>query len=193
MLHPSSPPNILDAARNRLYTPHVFVGDVCVSPRVEYADLIIAHATTLACKRKISLEKVQAGAPREYGRWVESCALTEDAREKYDARGDRPLHAASKDPFQFEKLVFLLHSGAWIDALNIQGETPLRCAVLSSNYLAVSHLLDCGADMVTPGLDGRSATKVAAQSGDLKLFNLFKEHAEAETRRIAQNEAVGIL
>jgi len=95
--------------------------------------------------------------------------------ERRSRDGRTPLHIASCNSSEREKLMLLIGAGSEIDAEADDGSTPLLCAVRYRRTNAVRILLQAGADASHMDKEGNCPLSVALDAGDAEIVDLLRK------------------
>jgi len=102
-----------------------------------------------------------------------------DAR---DSDGRTALFRAAAEPSHIEKAELLIESGATIDVVDLNGDTPIMYAARFKNFALVRILVDEGADLNTRNRNGETVRDIAMQVGEVAVVNAFRSSSDSSLR-----------
>jgi len=103
--------------------------------------------------------------------------LTRDRINVPDDMGNTALHLAIQEKASIDVIRAIISQGARINAVDNNGQTPLRLAVDMEQYEAVKFLADLGSDPFLTAVDNKSPADIAFTKGDDCIKALFSGRA----------------
>jgi ankyrin repeat protein len=153
-------------------------------PNLEVIRIMVeSGANTEVTQDLISSLRAKKLSPQIFQLLLEACPATETK----DSNGNTPLAiAASNESCQIAQLEFLLKAGAYIDASNRVGQTPLMLAAANGHASAVKYLLEHKANANHCDQFGFTPLLRAVSSGNTQAVAYLLDHG-ASVHQIANN------